>query len=252
MNLFLCNFHGALGKRFAMISQHFPARLVFFCCFFIRFRCRKALASSQNNRRALSQSLFHGAKLQPRLIPMPLLIPLCLGAAFAFQKPSFQSSFMNIFNLLAIKRRRKWISIIASWRKLTYDWEKKKDKRFHLENQVDCCVLSSYLSLSTTFVSIAMRELFSCELTTVENSIWMFGKKFFYLLCSVFNWKPSWCCFNLSLLSIGAPRSGTPRASLGVVRANICSRVLSQLNAEEAEGRRTNCGESSGFVLSCG
>lgn len=49
--------------------------------------------------------------------------------------------------------------------------EKKKDKRLHLENQVDCCVLSSYLFSLDDFVSIAMRELFSCELTTVENSI---------------------------------------------------------------------------------
>lgn len=116
----------------------------FFCCFFIRFRCRKALASSQSNRQALSQSLFHGAKLQQRLIPMPLLISSLSRGGLCLSR-TLHSTFMNIFNLLAIKRHRKWISIIASWRKLTYDGEEKKDKRFHLENQVDCCVLSSYL-----------------------------------------------------------------------------------------------------------
>lgn len=35
-------------------------------------------------------------------------------------------------------------------------------------------------------------------------------KEISYLFCSVFNWKPSWCCFNLSLLSIG-PRRSAPR-----------------------------------------
>lgn len=143
-------------------DRRVPGQTRFFCCFFIRFRCRKTLRIAKQPPDAFAIP-FHGAKLQQRLISMPLLIPLCLGAARPFNTP-FQSSFMNIFNLFAIKRRRKWISILASWRKLTYDGE-KKDKRLHLENQVDCCVLSSRLSLSskTLFPSQSASSLFACS-----------------------------------------------------------------------------------------
>lgn len=97
-------------------------------------------------------------------------------------------------------------------------------------------------SLVDDFVSIAMRELPSCELTTVENSIWMFGKQFLISFVVFLIESPLDVALICRFCRLG-PAARHPESFLGVVRANICSRVLSQLNAEEAEGRRTICGK---------